>query len=188
MPVAPTPFETPDDLAAWFVQNAATATELWVHIHKVKTGTPSVTWDDCVIESLRVGWIDGIKKSLGPDGYLQRLTPRRAGSGWSKRNRDHCERLIAAGRMTPAGQVQVDAAKADGRWDAAYAGPADMVIPDWFLTELNNHPTAKAQFDTLNRTNLYTIYHRLHTAKTDKTRAARMAVILDTLTAGKRFH
>jgi uncharacterized protein YdeI (YjbR/CyaY-like superfamily) len=175
-------------LRDWFVRNATTQTELWVHIHKVGTGIPSVTWEDCVIVSLSFGWIDSVGKSLGPEAWVQRLTPRKRKSPWSKRNRDHVERLIASGEMTAAGLAEVDAAKADGRWDAAYAGPAQSEIPQDFLDALAAHPKAAAQFATLNKQNLYAIYYRLHSAKTPDTRARRMAKLIATLESGETFH
>jgi uncharacterized protein YdeI (YjbR/CyaY-like superfamily) len=181
-------FATPIALRDWLMTHGDSATELWVHIHKVGTGIPSVTWEDCVIAALAVGWIDGIKKSLGPDAYVQRLTPRKKASIWSRRNCAHAERLIAAGQMTPAGVAQVAAAKADGRWDAAYAGPAQMEIPADFLTLLAEFPLAQATFATLNKQNLYAIYYRLHSARTPETRTRRMAALIATLDRGERFH
>lgn len=181
-------FATPIALREWLILHGDTAAELWVHIHKVGTGFASVTWEDCVIAALAVGWIDGIKKSLGPDAYIQRLTPRKKASAWSKRNCAHAERLIATGQMTPAGLAQVTAAKADGRWDAAYAGPAQMEIPADFLNELRQRPNAEATFATLNKQNLYAIYIRLHSARTPETRARRMAVLLATLEREERFY
>lgn len=181
-------FATPAGLREWLAQNGPTATELWVHIHKVGTGTPSVTWEDCVIASLAYGWIDGIKKSLGADAYIQRLSPRKKASAWSKRNRDHAERLIAAGMMTAPGLAQVLAAKVDGRWDAAYAGPSQMQIPDDFLAALALSPKAKQTFDSLNKQNLYAIYYRLHSTRTPDARARRMTALIATLDRGDRFH
>lgn len=181
-------FATPADLRHWLAAHSQTAPELWVHIHKVGTGIPSVTWEDCVIASLAYGWIDGIKKSLGAEAYIQRLSPRRKASVWSKRNRDHAERLIAAGMMTPAGQAQVTAAKADGRWDAAYAGPSEMQIPDDFLAALALSPKARQTFDSLNKQNLFAIYYRLHSTRSPETRARRMAKLLATLERGERLY
>lgn len=188
-PVSPAiAFATPADVRLWLATHGATESELWVHIHKVGSGVVSVTWEDCVVASLAYGWIDGIKKSLGADAYIQRLTPRKKASAWSKRNRDHAERLIAAGQMLPAGLAQVQAAKADGRWDAAYAGPAQMQIPAEFLAELAHHPAAQQMFATLNKQNLYAIYYRLHSARTPETRARRMAGLIETLNRGERFY
>ncbi len=184
----PQTFVTPQALGDWFAKNAGHETALWVRIYKVASGVPSVTWDDCVTEALRVGWIDGIKKSLDATSYAQRLTPRRARSIWSARNVGICERLIADGRMLPGGQAQVDAARSDGRWDAAYGGPATLLIPDWFMAELDKHPAARQRFDTLNRRNLFAVSFRLQTAKTDKTRAARMAKMIEILNSGGQFH
>ncbi len=181
-------FASPADLRRWLQAHGQTEPELWVHIHKVGTGTPSVTWEDCVVASLAYGWIDGIKKSLGPDAYIQRLTPRKKTSVWSKRNRDHADRLIAAGQMAPPGLAQVQAAVADGRWAAAYAGPAEMQIPEDFLAAIAMSPKAKAMFDSLNKQNLYAIYYRLHSARTPDTRARRMAALIATLERGERFH
>ncbi|MBW8882831.1 MAG: YdeI/OmpD-associated family protein, partial [Asticcacaulis sp.] len=113
--------------------------------------------------------------------YLQRLSPRRAKSTWSKKNCDHAERLIAEGVMQPSGLVHVEEAKRDGRWALAYAGSSEMVIPDDFLAVLEGNPDAKAFYETLGRSNLFAIYFRLHTAKRPETRAKRMAVILETL-------
>jgi uncharacterized protein YdeI (YjbR/CyaY-like superfamily) len=175
-------------LRAWLDAHHGTARELLVLIAKTGTGVTSVTWEDCVVEAIRVGWIDGVKRGAGPGAWVQRLTPRRKGSAWSERNRGHADQLIAAGEMTAAGLREVEAAQADGRWDAAYAGPKDLVIPEDFLAELDARPQAKATFATLNRQNLYAIYYRLHTAKTPETRARRMAALLATLEAGERFH
>lgn len=183
-----TAFETAADLRAWLTENHDAAPELWVRIYKKGSGVPSVTWTDCVVEALAFGWIDGRKASLDDRAYLQRLTPRRAGSSWSKKNREHAERLIAEGRMTPAGLAQVEAARGDGRWDGAYAGQADMAIPQDFLDALEALPEAKAFFATLDRKNLYPIYYRLHTAKRLETRAKRMQAMLDQLARRERFH
>lgn len=190
MPPDPTdylPFPTPAHLRAWFADHHIARTELWVQIFKKGSGEPSVTWDDCVIESITWGWIDGIKKRLDDTSYVQRLTPRRPKSNWSKRNCNHAERLIKEGLMMPTGLAQVDAAKADGRWDAAYDGSRDMVIPVDFLTALDANPAAKAFYATLTRANLFVIYHRLHSAKKPETRARRMEQMLEQLALGKRF-
>ncbi len=181
-------FKTPDQLENWLKLNHATTTELWVRIYKKASGTPTVTWGDCVVAALAWGWIDGQKKSLDEVSFLQRLTPRRAKSNWSKVNTEHAERLIATGRMQPAGLVHVEAARLDGRWEAAYAGSAQMVIPDDFLAALRENSAAQALFETLNRANLYSIYHRLQTAKRAETRQKRITQIVAQLASGKAFH
>lgn len=182
------PFATPDALDAWLATHHASARELWVRLYKKDSGTPSVTWEDCVIAALTWGWIDGQKRALDEVSFLQRLTPRRPKSTWSKKNCEHAERLIAEGRMQAAGVAQVDAAKADGRWEQAYAGSAEMVIPGDFLAALADNPAAEAFFATLNRANLFAIYHRLHTAKRPETRQKRITTMIADLASGKRFH
>ena len=181
-------FECSADLADWLAKNCEANSELWVRIYKAGSGWPSVTWTDCVVEAIRVGWIDGLKQSGDENSYLQRLTPRRAGSNWSAKNRGHADRLIAEGSMTPAGLAHVEAARADGRWETAYEGSATMAIPQDFLVALKALPAAEAFFHTLDRRNLYPIYYRLQTAKRPETRARRMQVILDQLARGERFH
>lgn len=181
-------FASPGQLWLWLEANHDSARELWVRIYKKQSGTPSVTWDDCVQAALPWGWIDGQRKALDAVSFLQRLTPRRPKSTWSQKNCEHAERLIAEGRMQPAGLVQVQAARADGRWSQAYAGSAAMVIPDDFLAALQGNPDAKRFFDTLNRANLFTIYHRLQTAKKVETRNKRMALIIAQLARGVAFH
>ena len=184
----PLAFSDAAELGGWLADHHATAAELWVRIYKKGSGRPSVAWADCVVEAIRFGWIDGIKQPLDEHSYLQRLTPRKAGSSWSAKNRAHALQLVADGRMTPAGLVHVDAARADGRWDTAYEGSAAMTIPADFLAALEARPAAKAFFATLNRANLYPIYYRLQTAKRPETRAKRMAAMLDQLDRGERFH
>lgn len=181
-------FETADQLEAWLNENHQTRRELWVRIFKKESGTPTVTWSDCVVAAIAWGWIDGQRKSLDDVSFLQRLTPRRARSSWSKKNREHAERLIAEGRMQPAGLGHVEAARQDGRWEQAYSGSADMVIPDDFLQELQKSPAANQFFATLNRRNLYVIYHRVQTAKRPETRSKRIAALVAQLARGEAFH
>jgi uncharacterized protein YdeI (YjbR/CyaY-like superfamily) len=181
-------FERPEDLANWLAEHHATESELWVRIYKVSSGQRSVTWIDCVVEAIRVGWIDGLKRSGDELCYLQRLTPRKLRSNWSAKNREHADRLISEGRMTPAGLAHVKAARADGRWEAAYEGSAAMSIPQDFLDALATAPEAEAFFRTLDRKNLYPIYYRLQTAKRPETRARRMQAIIQQLVRGERFH
>ncbi|MET3725963.1 YdeI/OmpD-associated family protein [Sphingomonas trueperi] len=181
-------FEQAADLADWFSQNHKTVNELWVRIFKAGSGIRSVTWTDCVVEAIRFGWIDGVKQAGDESFYYQRLTPRRAGSNWSTKNREHAVRLIAEARMTPSGFAHVEAARANGRWDSAYEGSASMVIPQDFLEALSAYPEAEAFFQTLDRKNLYPIYYRLQTAKRPETRARQMQQILDQLQRRERFH
>ncbi|WP_284246644.1 YdeI/OmpD-associated family protein [Thalassotalea insulae] len=173
-------FATSKDLGQWLKINHTTESELWVKIFKKHTGIPSVTWDDVVIESLCWGWIDGIKKSIDDQAYLQRITPRKARSNWSKRNKAHVERLIQEGRMTESGLVHVRAAKADGRWENAY-DVSEMEVPADFLAALENKPKAKQFFATLNKSSRYTIAYGLLSAKKAETRQRRFAKFIDML-------
>lgn len=178
-------FETPEQLNAWLQANHASETELWVRIFKKATGQPSVTWEDCVVAAIAWGWIDGIRKSLDDTSFLQRLTPRRARSNWSQKNVQHAERLIEQGRMQTAGLVHVEAARSDGRWATAYAGSATMVMPEDFLAALQQDPVAQAFYATLKRQHLFSIYHRLHSAKRAETREKRMVELLTKLGRGE---
>lgn len=184
----PLAFENAGELSGWLASHHQSSAELWVQIFKNGSGKPSVTWTDCVVEAIRFGWIDGQKLPFDEESFLQRLTPRKPKSNWSAKNREHATKLIAEGRMTPAGLAHIEAAKADGRWESAYAGSASMTIPQDFLDALESMPAAKAFFKTLDRKNLYPIYYRLHTAKRPETRAKRLAQILAQLDRGERFH
>lgn len=181
-------FATAAEFQAWLSEHHATAGELWIRMFKKGSGKPSVTWGDCVVEAIAFGWIDGQRLPFDDESFVQRFTPRKRGSNWSTKNREHAERLIAEGRMAPAGLAHVEAAKKDGRWENTYAGSAGMVIPQDFLDALEQNPAAKAFFATLDRKNLYPIYYRLQTAKRPETRAKRMAAILAQLERGERFH
>ncbi|MDN4503641.1 YdeI/OmpD-associated family protein [Alteromonadaceae bacterium BrNp21-10] len=178
-------FASPKDFGQWLRANHAIENELWVKIFKIKTGIPSVTWDDVVIESLCWGWIDGIKKSINDQAYLQRITPRKVRSNWSKRNRDHVERLINEGRMTESGLVHVRAAKADGRWENAYV-TSEMTVPADFLAALDSKPKAKQFFETLTKSHRYAIAYGLTSAKKPETRQRRFAKFIDMLVSEQK--
>ncbi|MEQ8524909.1 YdeI/OmpD-associated family protein [Gracilimonas sp.] len=174
------PFASPKDLGRWLKLNHATEDELWVKIFKKKTEIPSVTWNDVVIEVLCWGWIDGIRKSLDDQAYLQRITPRRAGSNWSKRNREHAERLIKEGRMMESGLEHVRAAQSDGRWEKAYVA-SELEVPADFLEALHSKPKAKQFFETLNKASRYHIAYGLTSAKRPETRQRRFTKFMDML-------
>jgi len=173
-------FPSPKELGRWLRVNHTSESELWVKIFKLRTGRPSVTWDDVVIESLCWGWIDGIKKSIDDQAYLQRITPRRPRSNWSKRNREHAERLISEGRMNEQGLVHVRAAQADGRWENAYA-VSEMKVPADFLAALESHPQANAFYETLTKTSRTAIAYGLTSAKKPETRQRRFAKFMEML-------
>lgn len=178
-------FATPQDLGHWLKLNHAAEAELWIKIFKKKTGIPSVTWDEVVIEALCWGWIDGIKKSIDDTAYLQRITPRKPRSPWSKRNRDHAEQLIKEGRMNDSGLLQVSKAKADGRWDNAYTA-SEMEVPQDFISALEHEPAAKAFFATLAKSSRYVIAHGLLSAKKPETRQRRFTKFMTLLIQEKK--
>ena len=165
-------FGTPKDLGKWLKVNHATENELWVKIFKKQSGIQSVTWNDVVIEILCWGWIDGVKKSIGDQTYLQRITPRAARSNWSKRNTEHIERLINEDRMNESGLVHVRAAKADGRWENSYVA-SEIEVPEDFLAALESQPSVKQFFETLNKSSRYVIAYGLTSAKKPETRQRR---------------
>lgn len=159
---------------AWLEQHGEDADEVWVRFAKKGSGAATVTYDEALEAALCFGWIDG--KALGLDErfYLQRFTPRRKRSIWSKRNTEKAEALIAAGRMRPAGLRQVEAARADGRWEAAYEGSAAAAVPEDFRRELDANAAAAEFFATLKGQNRYAILYRIQTAKRPETRAKRI--------------
>jgi uncharacterized protein YdeI (YjbR/CyaY-like superfamily) len=155
---------------------------------KKGSGVGSVSHAGAVDVALCFGWIDGQAKPFDDQSWVQKFTPRRARSIWSKKNTEHAERLISEGRMRPAGLQEVERAKEDGRWQRAYDSPAASTVPDDFLQELEKSPEAKAFFATLNKTNTYAIYHRIHTAKKSETRARRIRQFVEMLAKGDRLY
>jgi uncharacterized protein YdeI (YjbR/CyaY-like superfamily) len=182
------PFADQAALEAWLEEHAATAPGLYVKIAKKGAGVPSVNWEQMVEVLLCFGWIDGRANRLDDSYYLQRVTPRRAKSVWSQKNVATVERLIAEGRMRPAGLAAVEAAKADGRWERAYAGPATITMPDDLAAALDAEPAARAAYDALDGQNRYAILWRVHTAGTPATRAKRVAAAVQLLADGRRLH
>jgi uncharacterized protein YdeI (YjbR/CyaY-like superfamily) len=173
---------------AWLDQEHATAPGLYVKLAKKGAGVPSVTYAELVESALCFGWIDGRSNRLDDRFYLQRMTPRRPRSVWSQKNVDAVEALTAAGRMRPAGLAAVEAAKADGRWDRAYAGSATITVPDDLTQALAAEPAARTAFDGLDGTNRYAVLWRVHTAATAATRARRIAALVQMLAEGGRIH
>lgn len=143
---------------------------------------------EAIDEALCYGWIDGQAKKYDEKSWLNKFTPRRKASLWSKRNRENVERLISSGKMTGAGLKEVEAAKSDGRWDRAYDSPSTMEVPEDFLKELSKNKKAKQFFDTLNKANLYAITWRLQTAKKQETRDRWKKKILEMLKNEVKFH
>jgi uncharacterized protein YdeI (YjbR/CyaY-like superfamily) len=173
-------------LEAWLDAEHATAPGLYVKIAKKGAGVPSVNWEQMVEVLLCFGWIDGRANRLDDRFYLQRITPRRPRSVWSQKNVATVERLIAEGRMRPAGLAAVEAAKADGRWERAYAGPATVTMPDDLAAALDAEPAARSAYDALDGQNRYAVLWRVHTAGTPATRAKRIAAAVQMLAEGNR--
>jgi len=173
-------FKAPKDLSNWLQANHASESELLIKIFKKGSGITSINWNEVVIESLCWGWIDGIKKSLDEQAYLQRITPRKARSQWSKRNTEHVGRLIIDGRMKESGLVHVRAAKEDGRWENAYSA-SEMKVPADFLAALENIPKAKQFYETLSKSSRFAIAYGLESAKKSETRQRRFKTFMGKL-------
>jgi uncharacterized protein YdeI (YjbR/CyaY-like superfamily) len=181
-------FKSSADFRKWLEKNHARSSGIWLRFFKKASEEKSLTYAQALDQALCHGWIDGQKKPFDAQSWLQRFSPRRPKSGWSKINTGHAERLIKTGAMTAAGLAAVAAAKADGRWQAAYASQRDACPPDDFLKELGKNKKAKAFFETLNKANVYAIVYRLQTAKKPETRAKRMKTILAMMAQGRKFH
>ena len=173
---------------AWLSKRHDQQKEVWIKIFKKTAHQPSVTPTQAIDVALCWGWIDGIRKGFDEEAFLQRFTPRGPKSRWSQINRNNVERLAKTGRMKPAGQRHVDAAKADGRWDAAYASSSNMQVPPEVLAAIQAKPKALATFRSLNRVNVYAIAYRLHHIKTPARRAEKIEEIIAMLARGKSFH
>ncbi len=181
-------FKTASALEAWMRKHHATAPELWLRVYKKGSGVASVTIGEALDVALCWGWIDGIRKSYDAESYLQRYTPRRPKSLWSQVNREHVARLTAAGRMTPFGQQQVDAARADGRWDAAYAPIRSVTadsVPDDLRAAIAANEQAAHTFSTLNKQNLFALVFRVNAMKTAAGRARKITTLVDMLARGE---
>jgi uncharacterized protein YdeI (YjbR/CyaY-like superfamily) len=173
---------------AWLARNHQSVPELWLKLHKKASGLRSVTYVEALDVALCWGWIDGLRKAFDERSFLQRFTPRRARSIWSQVNREHVARLTAAGRMTEHGQRQVDAARADGRWDAAYApirSAAPGSVPLDLRTAIDANPRAKATFASLNRMNLFALTFRTSAMKSPAGRARKIAALVQMLARGE---
>lgn len=180
-------FKTAKAFNAWLVKNHAKSDGFWMKLYKKGSGITSITYAEALDEALCYGWIDGQKKSLDAEAWIQKFTPRRARSIWSKRNTEHIARLIEEKRMQPAGLAEVDAAKADGRWDNAYSSPKDMKVPDDFMTALKKNKKAEAFFKTLSKSNLYSIAWKIETAKKQETREKRIKLFIAALAKGEKI-
>src|SRR5262249_5070117 len=176
------------EFRGWLEANHVGSEGIWLRIFKKESGEQSITYSEALEQSLCFGWIDGQKQPYDESSWLQKFCPRRAKSGWSRINTQHVERLIKTGQMTHAGLAVVEAAKADGRWQAAYDSPRNAAPPEDFLKALGKDKKAKAFFETLNKANVYAIVYRLQTAKKPETRAKRLKMILEMLARSEKFH
>jgi uncharacterized protein YdeI (YjbR/CyaY-like superfamily) len=177
-------FEAPEDFEAWLEVHGEPSPEVWIKMAKKHTGIRSLDWAGAVEAALCFGWIDGQSRRIDDEWHLQRFTPRRPRSTWSKINRQKIEALTAAGRMRPAGLAEVERAKADGRWDAAYDSPTTASVPEDLARALDGAGLSET-FAGLDSRNRYAILHQVQTAKKRETRARRIARYVAMLEAGE---
>ncbi|HEX8568914.1 MAG TPA: YdeI/OmpD-associated family protein [Caulobacteraceae bacterium] len=182
------PFPSRGAFEAWLAMQPRDHPGVWVKLAKKGSDADSVTQSEMVDACLAHGWIDGLINAWDERWYIVRCTPRRPKSKWSKINVERVEALVAAGRMTPAGLAEVERAKADGRWDAAYPPASRMEVPDDLRAALGANPQAAAAFQTLDAANRYAILYRLHDAKKPETRARRIEQFVAMLAEGRRIH
>lgn len=181
-------FRTAEAFRKWLEAHHARAAGLRLRFFKKDSGKKSITYAEALDVALCYGWIDGHVKKFDEKSWAQKFTPRRARSAWSRRNTEHVKRLTAAGLMRPAGMAAIEAAKAEGRWAAAYDSPRNMQVPADFLERLSKDRKALAFFKTLNRVNVYAIAYRLQNVKKAETRERRMMIILEMMKRAEKFH
>lgn len=184
----PLHFATPRAFEAWLRKNHASSDGAWLLIAKAGAEEPTVTYPHAVEIALCYGWIDGQKKGLDEQHWLQRFTPRRARSLWSKANREKAEALIESGRMQPSGLAEIVRAKGDGRWDAAYDGARTAVVPPDLQSALDAQPEARRFFAQLDGANRYAVLWRVQTAKRPETRSRRIEALVEMLARGEKIH
>ena len=181
-------FETQQDWERWLTEHHTDTVGIWLKIAKKETGIPSVNYSEALDSAICYGWIDGQKASFDDQYWLQKFTPRRPKSIWSKVNCDKATALIAEGRMQPAGIRQVELAKADGRWESAYESQGKITIPADFQSELDKNQKAKDFFSTLNSINRYEILFRIHSAKKPATRSARINKFIEMISNNQKIY
>ena len=181
-------FKTATGFERWLAKNHDKVNGIWLRFFKKESGVKTITYKEALDEALCYGWIDGQANKYDDTSWIQKFTPRRTKSMWSKRNTTYINRLAELGKMKPAGIAEVEKAKADGRWEKAYDSSSNMSFPDDFLKELSKKKKAKAFFESLNKANKYAIAWRLQTAKKPETKEKRMKIILEMLTKGEKFH
>lgn len=181
-------FPTREDWENWLAENHASAKGVWLKFARKDSGVASITYEEAVEVALCYGWIDGQASSLDETHWRQRFTPRRTKSRWSKINRERAEKLIAAGKMQPAGMREVERAQADGRWEAAYESPKNITVPDDLRLALEGNEEARSFFETLDSRNRYAILYRIQEAKRPETRARRIAQFVAMLAEHKKLY
>ena len=181
-------FESAEAFQAWLGENHAVSSGIWLKLRKKGSGIVALDYAQALDVALCYGWIDGQKAKFDDQWWLQRFTPRKPNSKWSKVNRDKVAALIEQGRMHPAGQAEVDRAKADGRWEAAYDGAKSATVPDDLAAALTADPAAAAFFETLDRQNRFAILYRIQDAKKAETRARRIEKYVSMLAKGEKLH
>lgn len=181
-------FASAEDFEAWLEREHAASDGIWIKFAKKGSGVASVTYPEAVEIGLCFGWIDSLTKSLDERFYIQKFTPRRARSKWSRVNRDKVEELARQGRMRPAGLAEVERAKTDGRWEAAYAPPASAEVPDDLQQALDANPKAAEFFAALNKSNRFAILYQLDDAKKPETRTRRLEKFVGMLERGERLY
>jgi uncharacterized protein YdeI (YjbR/CyaY-like superfamily) len=181
-------FAGPRELEAWLEDNSGSSDGVWLKIAKKGAEEASVTYGEALELALCFGWIDSQKRGFDDQYFLQRFTPRRPRGRWSKINREKAEALIAAGKMRPAGLAEIEAAKADGRWEAAYEGQRTAAVPPDLQRELDANPIAAKFFSSLDGANRYAIIYRLGEAKKPETRERRLKKFLAMLERGEKVH
>lgn len=182
------PFQTQEDWALWLQNNHHLSSGIWLQLAKKGTAIPSISYDEAVETALCYGWIDGQKKAHNEQYWLQKFTPRSKKSIWSKINQKKVITLIEAGKMKAAGLAEVERAKSDGRWEAAYDSASTSVMPDDFQATLERHPQAKEFFDTLESRNRYAILFRIQTTKNAEARAKKILYFIEMLERNEKMH
>jgi uncharacterized protein YdeI (YjbR/CyaY-like superfamily) len=181
-------FETMDAFEAWLAQHHADSDGIWIRMARKGTGLPSITWKEIVEVALCYGWIDGQSRRIDDRFFWQKVTPRRPRSTWSKTNREKVAALVEAGRMRAPGLAEIERAKADGRWDAAYDGPGTATVPAELQAALAASPQAAAAFEALDAQNRYAMIHRIQTARRPETRERHAAKFAAMLERGEKIH
>jgi len=182
------PFASKKKWADWLAKQHNKSSGVWLKLAKKGSEIPSVTYDEALEVALCYGWIDGQKKGFDDKYWLQKFTPRAARSIWSKINTEKAEKLIKSGKMKPAGLRAVEAAKQDGRWDAAYESQKNISVPDDFQAALDQNQKARVFFTTLNSANRYAILFRIHNAKKVETRLRRIQQFVEMLARGEKLY